>query len=182
MCEHQVSNLVFFKSLQGSFHTRLILSPHLVNPTPLVETRAESSSVRHQVTTAQVGHKGVNPFTLSPPQMPNRTNPQLRSHDPGLTYLLYTALTRRLALHDIGHLAKGDAIPEDTRNSRAAVVEGNVQADMLHRVLYPQVHVNGIKKKKKRGGKIFKKLAHFAGHGHKLCSLHRVKQCGLIIL
>ena len=88
--------------------------------------------------------------TLLPPQTPNGTNPQLRSHDPGLTYLLYTALTRRLALHDIGHLAKGDAIPDDTRNSRAAVVEGNVQVDVLHRVLYPQVHVNGIKKKKKR--------------------------------
>ena len=42
-----------------------------------------------------------------------------------------------------------NAIPEDIRNSRAAVVEGNVQADVLHRVLYPQVHVNGIKKKKK---------------------------------
>ena len=30
--------------------------------------------------------------------------------------------------------------------------------------------------------KKFKKLAHIAGHGHKLRSLHRVKRCGLIIL
>ena len=28
-----------------------------------METRAKPSPVRHQATTAQVGHKGVNPFT-----------------------------------------------------------------------------------------------------------------------
>ena len=39
------------------------LSP--CQPIPLVETRAKSSPVRHQVTMAQVGHKGVNPFTSS---------------------------------------------------------------------------------------------------------------------
>ena len=38
------------------------LSP--CQPIPLVETGVKSSPVRHQVTTAQVGHKGVNPFTL----------------------------------------------------------------------------------------------------------------------
>ena len=54
---------MFFKSLRGSFHTRLILSPHLVDPIPLVDTGAKSSPVRRRVTTAQVGHKGVNPFT-----------------------------------------------------------------------------------------------------------------------
>ena len=32
-------------------------------PTPLVESGVKSQQVRHQVTTAQVGHKGVNPFT-----------------------------------------------------------------------------------------------------------------------
>ena len=58
---------------------------------------------------AQATYRTLSP----PPQMPNGTNPQLRSHDPGLTYLLYTTLTRRLALHDVGHLAEGDAIPED---------------------------------------------------------------------
>ena len=40
------------------------LSP--CRPIPLVETRAKLSPVRHQVTTAQVGHKGVNPFTPGP--------------------------------------------------------------------------------------------------------------------
>ena len=62
--------MVFFESLRGSFQTRLILSPHLVNHTPLVETGAKSLPVRHQVTTAQVGHKGVNPFTNLLPVIP----------------------------------------------------------------------------------------------------------------
>ena len=31
---------------------------------------------------------------------------------------------------------------------RKEVVEGDKKEDVLHRVLYPQVHVNGVKKKK----------------------------------
>ena len=58
--------------------------------------------------------------------------------------------TRRLALHDVGHQAEGDAFSEES-HFRGAVVDGTVQAVMLHGVLYPQVHVNGFKKKKKGG-------------------------------
>jgi hypothetical protein len=32
-------------------------------------------------------------------------------------------------------------------HTRGTVVEGSVKADVLHRVLYPQVHDNGILKK-----------------------------------
>ena len=47
-------------------HSRLVRSLPLTlsKAIPLVETRVKSSPVRHQATTAQVGHKGVNPFTL----------------------------------------------------------------------------------------------------------------------
>ena len=33
---------------------------------------------------------------------------------------------------------------------KSSVVEGGVEGYVLHRVLYPQVHVNGVKKKKKK--------------------------------
>ena len=59
-------------------------------------------------------------------------------------------MTQCLALHDVGPQAKGVAFSEEISIIGAAVVVGIVQADVLHRVLYPQVHVNGIKKKKKK--------------------------------
>jgi hypothetical protein len=46
-------------------------------------------------------------------------------------------------------LAEGDAFPEEISQKREAVVEGYLLVYVLHRVLYPQVHVNGVKKKKK---------------------------------
>jgi hypothetical protein len=47
-------------------------------------------------------------------------------------------------------MAKGVALPEMDQKPRKAVVDGIVNVYMLHRVLYPQVHDNGIKKKKKK--------------------------------
>ena len=44
-------------------------------------------------------------------------------------------------------MAEGDAFHEEDSHCRTAVVEGTVQADVLHRVLYPQVHENVFKKK-----------------------------------
>ena len=55
-----------------------------------------------------------------------------------------------MALHDVGPRAEGVAFSGENSNIGAAVVDGIVQADVLHRVLYPQVHVNGFKKKKKK--------------------------------
>jgi hypothetical protein len=45
-------------------------------------------------------------------------------------------------------MAKGDAFAGENSHIRQEVVEGIVEAYMLHRVLYPQVHKNGFKKKK----------------------------------
>ena len=53
------------------------LSPR--QPIPLVEARAKSSPVRHPATTAQVGHKGVNPFTCGD-IIATITPPVLRAH------------------------------------------------------------------------------------------------------
>ena len=47
----------------------------------------------------------------------------------------------------VGHLAEGVAIAE-ANTHREAVVDGATNVYVLHRVLYPQVHVNGIKKKR----------------------------------
>jgi hypothetical protein len=58
--------------------------------------------------------------------------------------------TQCLAPHDVGLMAKGVALPEMDQKPRKAVVDGIVNVYMLHRVLYPQVHDNGIKKKKKK--------------------------------
>jgi hypothetical protein len=47
-------------------------------------------------------------------------------------------------------MAEGDAFAEENSHIRQEVVEGVVEAYVLHRVLYPQVHENGFKKKKKK--------------------------------
>ena len=47
--------------------------------------------------------------------------------------------------------AEGVAFAEETLHQRAAVVDGIMYAYVLHRVLYPQVHENGVKIKKQRG-------------------------------
>jgi hypothetical protein len=44
-------------------------------------------------------------------------------------------------------LAEGVALSEEASQPRLAAVEGFVEVYVLHRVLYPQVHVNGCKKK-----------------------------------
>ena len=49
-----------------------------------------------------------------------------------------------LALHNIGHLTGGVASVEE---NIYAVVEEATLVYVLHRVLYPQVHINEIKKK-----------------------------------
>ena len=60
-------------------------------------------------------------------------------------------LTRRLAQHDVGRQAEGVAFHEENSHMRAAVVEGRIlNCNVLHRVLHPQVHENGFKKKKNR--------------------------------
>jgi hypothetical protein len=52
-----------------------------------------------------------------------------------------------LALHNISREAKGVALSEKDSEMREAVVEEATYVYMLHRVLYPQVHNNGSKKK-----------------------------------
>jgi hypothetical protein len=52
-------------------------------------------------------------------------------------------------------MAEGDAFAEENSHLRQEVVEGVVEAYVLHRVLYPQVHENGFKKKKKKKKKIW---------------------------
>ena len=46
--------------------------------------------------------------------------------------------------------AEGDAFMEEDSHKRTAVAESSLYCNVLHRVLYPQVHGNGLKKKKKR--------------------------------
>ena len=62
MCEHQVPNLVFFNHylVHSNSHT---LSSHLVGSHLWWNPERRSSTSASQKT-AQVGHKGVNPFTL----------------------------------------------------------------------------------------------------------------------
>ena len=55
--------MVFFRITTRFIPDSFDPFPSPCQPIPLVETRAKSSPVRHQATTAQVGHKGVNPFT-----------------------------------------------------------------------------------------------------------------------
>jgi hypothetical protein len=45
-------------------------------------------------------------------------------------------------------MAKGDAFTEEDSHMWQAVVERAVLVYVLHKVLYPQVHENGVKKKK----------------------------------
>ena len=47
--------------------------------------------------------------------------------------------------------AEGDAFMEEDSHKRTAVAESSLYCNVLHRVLYPQVHGNGLKKKKKKG-------------------------------
>ena len=44
--------------------------------------------------------------------------------------------------------AEGDALMEEDSHKRTAVAESGLYCNVLHRVLYPQVHGNGLKKKK----------------------------------
>ena len=57
------------------------------------------------------------------------------------------------ALYTDGHRSKpgAAAYTEGKSQLRAAVVEGLAQEDVLRRVLYPEAHGNGFKKKKKPG-------------------------------
>lgn len=55
-----------------------------------------------------------------------------------------------MAPHDVGLSAEGVAITEEDSNTRIPVVDEKANVYVLHRVLYPQVHENGFKKKKKR--------------------------------
>ena len=48
-----------------------------------------------------------------------------------------------------GRKAGGVAFMELDLHGRKEVVEGVKEEDVLHRVLYPQVHVNGVIKKQK---------------------------------
>jgi hypothetical protein len=83
------------------------------------------------------------PSSQTPPQTHYAAQPQSHLTPTG------TKNTRCLALHDVGRTAKGDAFAEEDSHKRKAVVDGIVTENVLHRVLYPQVHVNGVKKKKK---------------------------------
>src|ERR1700761_420362 len=79
----------------------------------------------------------------------------------------WAARTRCLALHDVGLTAEGVAFMEADSHRGKEVVEGTGQEDVLQRVLYPQVHVNGIKKKKKRDHKKHKRdvnISSLGGH------------------
>jgi hypothetical protein len=44
--------------------------------------------------------------------------------------------TQRLAPYDVGLMAEGDDFTEETLELREAVIEGTVQEDVLHGVLY----------------------------------------------
>jgi hypothetical protein len=70
--------------------------------------------------------------------------------NPTITYPHWVANlvanTRRLALHDVGRMAEGDAFVEEESHTKEAVVDGAVKAYVLHRVLYP-----GVKKKNTTG-------------------------------
>jgi hypothetical protein len=46
-------------------------------------------------------------------------------------------------------LAEGVALPEAESHMRKAVVVRLVSVYVLHRMMYPQMHVNGVKKKKR---------------------------------
>ena len=54
-----------------------------------------------------------------------------------------------MALHDVGRKGEGVAFTETDLHGRKEAVEGIRIGDVLHRVLYPQVHVKGFKNKKK---------------------------------
>jgi hypothetical protein len=95
---------------------------------------ARSCTAHHHITT---------PFP-DPPQTHYAAQPQSHLTPTG------TKNTRHLALHDVGRTAEGDAFAEEDSHKRKAVVDGIVTENVLHRVLYPQVHVNGVKKKKKK--------------------------------
>jgi hypothetical protein len=43
---------------------------------------------------------------------------------------------------------EGVTLTEENSHPREAVVDGTILEHVLHRVMYPQVHVNGAKKKK----------------------------------
>jgi hypothetical protein len=64
------------------------------------------------------------------------------NHHPG------QQVSRRLAPHDVGLSAERVAFLEDS-NTRASVVDGSINVYVLHRVLHPQVHDNGFKKKRR---------------------------------
>jgi hypothetical protein len=115
--------------------------------------RAEAEKVKEDELDPYHSHT----TTLAPPTWATHHAPSLPPHPhfptvPPIPLYSHTGPqnTQRLAPHDVGLMAKGVALPEMDQKPRKAVVDGIVNVYMLHRVLYPQVHDNGIKKKKKK--------------------------------
>ena len=101
-------------------------------------------------TRTQIGAQRLRPS--QPHQYETRPNSSLTprtfiNRDP--TSTTGSPNTRRLALHDVGPLRPREFLGRRWFKKRLAVVEDLRKGNVLHRVLYPQVHVNGRKKKKK---------------------------------
>jgi hypothetical protein len=119
--------------------TKILASHKLIAPL--------TNYIRTRITTHTTPLKTCNPqhSPLSSPPSPSHGKPPLcpPDNDPPTTPGHYL-----LNAHDVGLMAEGDAFAEENSHIRQEVVEGVVEAYVLHRVLYPQVHENGFKKKK----------------------------------
>ena len=104
--------------------------------------RTHQDTPRFAHSKCQRTHPSHPLFLLTPPFF--RSRPPAHKRNGSL-------LTRRLAQHDVGRQAEGVAFHEENSHMRAAVVEGRIlNCNVLHRVLHPQVHENGFKKKNRR--------------------------------
>ena len=98
----------------------------------------------------------VSSHTSCAPDSGLDRNPCCRIFDP--TSTTGSPNTRHLALHNVSPLQLRELLGWRWFKKKLAVVEGLQKGNMLHRVLYTQVHVNGCKKKNLLGTPVQEQL------------------------